>query len=171
MCTEPAGPSPSLRRPPSEGGFTIIELTIVLILVAILSAVALPKFDLILGLRNDTWRDSLVAGLRFAAKSAVAHRRLVCADVSNTQLTLTVASANPATACDTALTGPTGNSVFATSGNSSATTTVSAAGTIYFQPDGRATSDGAGLTSSSRTITPSGASAIVTLIGETGHVE
>ncbi len=171
MCTEPTARRLTRSKPPRTGGFTVIELVVVIVLVAILSAAALPKFDAVLGMRDDAWRDTLVAGLRFAAKSSVSHRRLVCADVSNTQLTLTVASTNPATSCDTNLAGPGGSNVFATSSNASATTSVSPAGTIYFQPDGRSTSDGAGLTSSSRTITPSGANSTVMLIGETGHVE
>jgi MSHA pilin protein MshC len=149
----------------------MVELVMVLILVGVLSAVALPKFGAVLEGRNDNWRDSLLAGLRYAAKSAVSHRRLVCASVANTQLTLTVASANPASSCDTNLSGPGTNGVFATSTNSTSTTIVSPAGVIYFQPDGRATSDGAGLTSASRTITTSGASLNLTVIGETGHVE
>jgi MSHA pilin protein MshC len=68
------------------------------------------------------------------------------------------------------LTGPTGSSVFASSGTSTMTTAVSAAGVIYFQPDGRATTDGAGSTTANRTVTPAGLSAI-SIIGETGHAE
>ncbi len=171
MCTEASNRRLKRLSPPHLGGFTVIELVVVIILVAILSAAALPKFDAVLGLRDDVWRDTLVAGLRLAAKSATSHRRLVCADVADTQLTLRVASDNPASSCDTDLIGPDGSNVFGTSRNASATTSVLPAGTIYFQPDGRATSDGAGADERSRTITPSGASAIVTLIGGTGHVE
>jgi hypothetical protein len=49
-------------------------------------------------------------------------------------------------------------------------TTVSPAGVLFFQPDGRVTSDGAGTTASNRTISLTGASSIV-VRGETGHVE
>jgi MSHA pilin protein MshC len=42
-------------------------------------------------------------------------------------------------------------------------------GTLYFQPDGRITSDGAGATAINATITVAGETAL-TLTGETGHV-
>jgi len=149
----------------------MIELVVVMVLVAVLSAVALPKLGVLSSVRDDAWRDSLVAGLRYAAKSAVAQRRLVCANLTNTQLTLTVASANPATACGVNLAGLDGSNVFATSQNTGATTTMTPSGTIYFQPDGRATSDAAGLTPADRSINPAGASGTVLLVGQTGHVE
>lgn len=153
-----------------QAGFTLNELVIVMVIGAILAAFAIPKFNAALSLRDDAWRDSLVSALRIAQKTAVSHRRLVCATVSNTSVTLNVASANPATACDSALLGPNGTATFATASDSQTTTGVSPAGVIFFQPDGRVTSDGAGVTSSSRTITPSGTIAIG-IVGETGHVE
>ncbi len=156
---------------PGFRGYTMIELVMVMVLVGVLSAVALPKLGVLNSVRDDTWRDSLVAGLRYASKSAVAQRRLVCANLTNTQLTLTVASANPATSCGNSLVGLDGSNVFATSGNANATTTMTPSGTIYFQPDGRATSDGAGLTPTDRSISPTGASGTVVVIGQTGHVE
>lgn len=171
MFSERIKTEPTLFRRPRRGGYTMVELVVVMVLVGVLSAVALPKLGVLTSVRDDAWRDSLVAGLRYAAKSAVAQRRLVCATLSNTQLTLTVASANPASSCSNNLFGPDGSNVFATSQNTGATTTMTPAGTIYFQPDGRSTSDGAGLTPADRSISPTGASGTVLLIGQTGHVE
>jgi MSHA pilin protein MshC len=172
MSSEAAWTTSNSLRPALSGGFTVIELIMVMVLVGVLSAVALPKLGVLTSVRDDAWRDSLVAGLRYASKSAVAQRRLVCASLSsNTQLTLMVASANPATSCSNNLVGLDGSNVFATSQNANATTTITPAGTIYFQPDGRATSDGAGLYPADRSIVPSGASGTVLLIGQTGHVE
>lgn len=158
------------RPPRRQAGFTLNELVIVMVIGAILAAFAIPKFDAALSLRDDAWHDSLVSALRVAQKTAVSHRRLVCVTVANTSVTLNVASANPASTCDSALMGPSGTSTFATASNSQTTTGVSPAGVIYFQPDGRVTSDGAGATSSSRILTPSGVSAI-SVLGETGYVE
>jgi len=59
--------------------------------------------------------------------------------------------------------------VFATASTSPGTA-VSPAGTLYFQPDGRVTSDGAGNTAANRTITANGIASI-SIVGETGHVE
>lgn len=161
-----------LQPPRLTLGYTMVELVVVLVLVGVLSAFALPKMQSAMGVRDDAWRDGLLSGLRYAQKTAVSHRRLVCATVSNTQLTLTIASVNPATACNTALAGPSGTTgAHATSSNSAATTSVAPGGVIYFQPDGRVTSDGAGLTASSRVITTSGVSATIQITGETGHVQ
>lgn len=143
----------------------------VIILAAILAAVALPKLDVAMNVRDDIWRDGLLSGLRFAQKTAVSHRRLVCATVSDTQISLQIASANPATGCNTDLVGPRNTGVFATSGNSSTKTTVSPAGIIFFQPDGRTTTDGAGNTVSSRTLTITGVSTSIGITGETGYAE
>ncbi len=154
-------------------GYTMVELVVVLVLVGVLAAVAVPKMAVGLSIRDDAWRDGLLSAMRYAQKTAVSHRRMVCASVSNTQVVLTIASGNPATSCDTNLTGPNGNaagSAFAASDNTAMTTVVSPSGVIYFQSDGRATTDGAGATTASRTLTPSGLTAI-SVIGETGHAE
>jgi len=146
------------------------ELVIVLVVLAVVAVAVVPKFDLALGFRQDAWRDQVVAALRHAKGSAVAHRRLVCVTVGSTAVTLTIASANPATSCNANLTGPDGSAVFASTANSSLAVSVSPSGVIYFQPDGRATSDGAGNSPSSRTLSISGL-ADITVNGETGYVE
>lgn len=159
-CSEPA----------AQRGFTMTELIIIMVLVGILAVTVMPRVQATIGLRDDSWRDGVVTALRYAQKTAVSHRRLVCAAVADTTVTLTIAAANPATACNQALTGPTGTAAFATSDNPAMLTTVTPAGVLYFQPDGRVTTTGAGTTSANRTITLTGTSAI-TLRGETGHVE
>lgn len=148
----------------------MVELILVMIVGGILAAFAMPKLTAALGARDDAWHDALQGALRFAQKGAVARRRLTCVTITATTVSVTSAAVNPATSCTVAINGPGGSSVFATAANSSAGTTVSPAGTIYFQPDGRVTSDGAGTTSATRTISMSGASNI-TVYGETGYVE
>lgn len=155
---------------PLERGFTLPELIAVIMLISILAAVAVPKMTSALSFRDDSWREQIVAALHSAHKSAVAHRRLVCATVSASSVTLSMASANPANACDTALTGIDGSASVAAANGSSATASVSPAGVLYFQPSGRVSTDGAGSSVAVRTILLAGQTDIV-LVGETGHVD
>lgn len=151
-----------------QRGFTLVELIAILLMVGVLAVVAMPKLDGALALRNDTARDEVLSALRYASATAQSHRRLVCADVGTTAVTLRIASARPASTCDSALAGPDGGTSY-TSNAGGASFAVSPSGTMYFQPDGRVTSDGAGSSASARTVTISGASSI-SVGGEGGYV-
>jgi prepilin-type N-terminal cleavage/methylation domain-containing protein len=153
----------------SSHGFTLPELIAVLLLVGILLVSAMPRLLSALTIRDDGWRDQFVAALRYAHTVAVSHRRLVCATVGATSVTLSIASANPASSCSVALPGVDGQAQAATS-DGGAAATISPAGVLYFQPSGRVSTDGAGSSIAVRTIAIAGQAAIV-LIGETGHVE
>ena len=150
-------------------GFTLPELVAVMMLAGILSVSVLPKLQGALSFRDDAWRDQVVAALHYAHKSAISHRRLVCATVDTGTVTLTIASANPATTCSAALPGIDGQSAFADS-KGAAPASISPAGALYFQPTGRVTTDGAGSSAVARTISIAGQSSIV-LVGETGRVD
>lgn len=149
-------------------GFTLPELLGVIVLTSVLAVFAMPKLDSALGFRDEAWRGELIAALRNARQTAVAHRRLVCVGIATSGVSLRIAAANPATACTDPLVGPDGQSTYATGSGSA--TTLAPAGTIYFQPSGRATTDAAGNMVSSWQIGITGQTAI-TLLGETGHVE
>lgn len=161
-------PRTALPGHAGQQGYTLPELIAVMVLIGILTVVAMPKFDSALGFRDDAWHDALLAALRHSRQTAVAHRRLVCVSVSNAGVDLSIASANPASSCNTALRGPDGQTRFAS--GSGAATSQSPAGMFYFQPSGRVTSDGAGNSATQWTLTIAGQSPIV-LVGETGHVE
>ena len=167
MCARSSEHHAGARR---EHGFTLPELIAVIMLISILAAVAVPKMTSALSFRDDGWREQIVAALHSAHKSAVAHRRLVCATVNAGSVTLRMASANPATTCDTALTGIDGSANVAAANGAAAAANISPAGGLYFQPSGRVSTDGAGSNVVVRTITLTGQSSIV-LIGETGHVD
>ncbi len=153
----------------SQRGFTLPELIAVLLMVAVLSVVAAPKLQGALSFRDDGWRDQISGALRMAHKTAIGHRRLVCADVGAAGVTLTIAAANPATTCTATLPGINGQSQVASAGGAAAAS-VSPSGTLYFQPSGRVSTDGAGSNAADRSISISGQTPIV-LVGETGHVE
>lgn len=148
----------------------MVELVMVMILVGVLAVFVLPRMQAGISLQDDAWRDQIVSALRYAQKSAVSHRRLVCVTVGSADVALAIASVNPAVACDAPLIGPDGSGTYAISAGANADTTVSPAGLIYFQPDGRATSTGAGTSASTRTISMNGASNVM-LYGETGFAE
>ncbi len=147
----------------------MVELIAVLLLVGVLAAVALPRLDGAMALRGAGWRDQIKAGLLQARTLAQGHRRLVCVSLATGEIRLALASANPASACDTVLAGPDGDARWAVDGNAIALSQ-SPAGTLYFQPDGRITSDGAGSTAVNATVGLVGEPNL-SLIGETGHVD
>ena len=149
-------------------GFTMLELVIVVLLLAVLSAVALPRLGGALAVRGPAWREQVQAALRQAHSVAQGHRRLVCVAIASQAVTLTIANANPASSCNSPLAGGDGDSRWAWDSNAPATTGTPA--TLYFQPDGRVTSDGAGTTVVNASISIGG-EATVTLVGETGHVQ
>jgi prepilin-type N-terminal cleavage/methylation domain-containing protein len=152
-----------------QRGFTLPELAAVIVVIGILAATAMPKLQSALSFRDTGWHDQAVAALRYAQKAAVSHRRLVCADVAGTSVSLTIASANPASSCSVALPGVDGSTASAKSGGG-ANASISPAGLLYFQPSGRVTTDGAGSNAATRTVSISGQANII-VVGETGRVD
>ena len=70
------------RLRPGPKGFTFVELVIVLVIGGILAAVILPKLGAGTVFDERSFRDRVLAGLRYAQKSAIASRRTVCATFS-----------------------------------------------------------------------------------------
>lgn len=149
-------------------GFTLPELVAVLLIAGALAAVALPRLGGALAVRDDALRDEVTAALRHAHKTAVAHRRLVCATLSTDGVQLALAASNPASACSLALTGVDGSAQHARR-RGEATIAAAPTATLYFQPSGRVTTDGAGAHSARWTIAV-GTLPAIAVVGETGHV-
>lgn len=149
-----------------ENGFTLAELIAVIVLLGILSVVALPRLSGTSEFTALAFHDEVVSALRYAQKTAVSHRRVVCATILPSSVTLTIASENPPAACTAALNGMDGNSAYAHTQDSLITGSV---GPIFFQPSGIATSDLGGGTVANFTIDVTGASSI-TVVGQTGYV-
>ena len=164
-----AKPTDRSRR--SARGFTLVELVAVLLLIGILAAVAVPRLSTFDGFRTQGWREQVVTGLRLAQATATGHRRLVCASFSGNNLSLSIAAVSGATSCSSPLSGPDGAAVFtATAPERGVSVSISPPGTLFFQPNGRVSSDGAGSLVANRTLTAGDASPI-TVYGESGHVE
>jgi MSHA pilin protein MshC len=151
----------------ADRGFTLVELVTIMILIGILAVVALPRFDFALEFRDTAFRDRVAASLRYAQKSAVAKRRMVCATVAANSLTLTVDAAFGAGTCANPMAGPDGANPAATATGAGF---VAVVGPLYFQPSGVVTSNAAGTTLANFTLTVSGQTPI-TVTGATGYVE
>ena len=155
---------------PKHGGFTLVELITVMIVLGILSAVALPRIMDNRAFIGAAFHADVVSALRYAQKSAVSHRRLVCATFTPTSIALSIAALNPASACATVLDSPDGAAYQSKEGS------IQASGypggvLLYFQPAGTISSDGAGATIYSGNIAITGRATTIRIEGATGYVE
>ena len=163
ICHRPPYHSSCRRRVP---GFTLTELVMVIVILGLLAVVALPRLSDTSTFQATAFRTNVVSALRYAQKTAVSHRRLVCATVTANSVTLSIATTYGSTACDSSLVGPDGSATFATSSSNLIT---SGTATMYFQTSGAVTSDAIGAVPTDYTIAVSGMSSIA-VAGVTGYV-
>ena len=141
---------------------------VVIVILGVLAASVMPRFLGANDLKGAGYRDQILSALRYAQKAAVSHRRLVCATVNGSGVNLTIATVGGASSCSAGslLAGPGGTGQLVSNpdgfGISPASTT------LYFQPWGQVTSDGAGTTTASFTLTVTSQAAI-TVDGRTGY--
>lgn len=143
-------------QPYKNTGFTLVELVMVLVILGILSATALPKlFDNAI-FQSRGFADQVLATLRYAQKTAIAQHQNVCVNLTATTVTLTINN----TACSSPLNLPDRqtNSLTAPTGITLTTT----AATLTFDAVGRA--------STTATITIPGVTNAITVEAETGYV-
>ncbi len=162
----PAGTTAGLRfRRLAPRGFTLIELTVVLLLIGILAVAVAPRFANRAAFDERGFVDQVRAAVQFARKSAVAQRRNVCVAVAGSGLSITRAQAAGASAaCTVALVDPATGSAFAAI--PPAGVSLSPAVNMVFDALGRLASPDA-----TTAITVSGLDvSVVTVERETGHV-
>lgn len=153
-----------------QGGFTITELIVTVVMIGILAAVVLPRWGGETGFEERGFRDETASALRYAQKSAIALRRPVCAIFGANQLTFRVGPASDSPApvnCDpdwtTTLRGPNGAAAYVLSAPAGVTYTAAPA-RIIFQPLGSVTA------SASITVSGLPATLTITVEQETGYV-
>jgi len=159
---------PSVRS--GQRGFTLIELVMVLVLLGVLSVVVLPKVGITTtSYQSAAFAEQVRAALQYGQKMAVSHRRMVCAAVTSSSVTLTIASNFGDSACSAvALMGAaSGSGAIASSPNGSIV--IAPATTLYFQPSGQVSSDAAGTSVGNFALTVGGTFAI-SVQGASGYV-
>lgn len=76
-------------------GFTLIELIVIMIVLGILAVTILPRFADRSSFESRGFRDETVAILRYAQKSAVAQRRVVCVAINPGGVSLQIDTNTP----------------------------------------------------------------------------
>lgn len=98
---------------PAQRGFTLVELIVTMVVVGILAIAVVPRFVSRTDFDARGFFDATASILRYAQKSAVAQRRMVCVAFGvDSSVTLTVAG-NFGGACDAPLAGPDGVAPYA----------------------------------------------------------
>jgi MSHA pilin protein MshC len=147
-----------------ERGFTLVELIVTMIVIGILAVTMMPRFANTAVFRERRFYDATLAILRYAQKSAVAQRRIVCVTfAANSSITLTIdTNFNDGGACQTPLTGPAGGAPHTLAPTADVTFTAVPAN-FTFLPSGAASAD--------RVMTVSGMPATpITVVAATGNV-
>ncbi len=163
---------PSLA-PPLVAGFNLLELTVVMVVLSVLAMAIWPKLPASAALRTQAWHDQSLAALRAARSMASSHRRVVCVLFTGNSVRLQMALTQPATSCAAVVKGPSGQATFAALNDGGVVTSLRRSGTayageLYFQPEGRITSDLAGDTPGQWVLSITGAEDIE-IDGVSGH--
>lgn len=149
-----------------ERGFTMVEVVVVIVILGILAVIAIPRLSGGSGFDDRRLREETVSALRFAQKTAIASRRVTCANFPDTtHLNVNVESAPGAGDCatGTVLPGPDGTALGVTASYRASYSSTPAGGISF---------DGLGRPNAGATIGITGlpASLAIVVEAETGYV-
>lgn len=148
------------------GGFTLVELVVTLVIIGIVAIAIMPRWMGNSGFDERAFRDRVVAGLRYAQKSAIATRRTTCAtfSASPASVSFRVSTNNGAANCvvGAALIGHDANPLVVTAPSGVSFSALPA--DVVFDGGGRAA------TAAAISITGLDASQAITVEAETGYV-
>lgn len=120
-----------------NGGFSLIELLMVMTITGILAFFALPRLSQVMSLQSPGYRDQVAGTIEYARKVAVAQRRHVCVSIASTTVTVTsdrgLSSGHTNGTCPSTLLLPSGLNVITAPNNITASPSVS----IDFDAEGR----------------------------------
>lgn len=143
-------------------GFTLVELVTVVVILGILAVVALPRLSNS-EYREQEFRDKVVSALRYAQKSAVSHRRMVCVSFTATSVSL-IMDTNSSLTCDNS------DAPLLIPGTSSGVLNSPDAGKAYFTSSDLSALNFAADGSSGGRVLVVGSLPQITVVGATGHV-
>lgn len=87
------------KRSTQAAGFTLPELVTVVVIVAVLAFVALPRLTALDSYCAAQFHDTVLAALRYARSGAIAHGRPVCVTVANNRLAVWMAHTRSSDGC------------------------------------------------------------------------
>lgn len=158
----------------AANGFTIVEMVTIMVVIGILAAIAIPRLTQTDAFSTSAYRNEIASALRHAQKSAVSHRRLVCAALTKSTVKLTIATqsyapGDAAAACAAEFKSPNGTDYESHDTNAIAEGDFIGQ-SLYFQPGGEITTDKAGTLFAVGDIKVKG-QAPLHIDGRTGYVE
>lgn len=91
-----------------QKGFTLVELISIIVMAGMLYVFAVPRMPDAKAIVALGFQDETLSFLRFAQKSAIAQRRLVCVEFTGNSALLSVSASPETHSCDSPLKGPSG---------------------------------------------------------------